>query len=126
MAIAAYTGWAAYASLFIFRPLDTYAAKSSGRAVITGFAGIALATFWVLFGIQRSPWTYYLYIAFPCYFWQQFMVQTLPLLHTSVSQIRRIGYIRILLYGGLGIAVLQSMVVSIQRHFYFPVMTISS
>ncbi|KAJ7919305.1 Phosphatidylinositolglycan class N-domain-containing protein [Mycena leptocephala] len=110
MATAAYTGWAAYASLFIFRPLDTYTAKSSGRAVITGFAGIALATFWVLFGIQRSPWTYYLYIAFPCYFWHQFMVQTLPLLHTSASQIRRIGYIRILLYGGLGIAVLQSMV----------------
>ncbi|KAJ7242589.1 Phosphatidylinositolglycan class N-domain-containing protein [Mycena haematopus] len=87
MAIAAYTGWAAYASLFIFRPLHAYSA--------------------------RSPWTYYLYIAFPCYFWHQFMVQVLPLLQ---SQTRRVGYTRVLLYGGLIIVVLQSMVAAyVQR-----------
>ncbi|KAJ6541822.1 Phosphatidylinositolglycan class N-domain-containing protein [Mycena capillaripes] len=110
MATAAYTGWAAYAALFIFRPLDTYGVKSSVRAVVTSFAAFALTTFWILFGIQRSPWTYYLYIAFPCYFWHQFIVQILPLLRMSASQIRRVGYTRIVLYGTLVIVVLQSMV----------------
>ncbi|KAJ7664945.1 Phosphatidylinositolglycan class N-domain-containing protein [Mycena rosella] len=107
MATAAYTGWAAYASLFIFRPLDTHGTASSGRAAITGVASIALAAFWILFAVQRSPWTYYLYIAFPCYFWQQFAVQVLPLLRTSMHLL---GYTRVLLYGGLVIAALQSMV----------------
>ncbi|KAJ7146305.1 PigN-domain-containing protein [Mycena epipterygia] len=110
MATAAYIGWAAYASLFIFRPLDTYSVKSRGRDAITAFALITLGAFWTLFAIQRSPWTYYLYIAFPCYFWQQFMVQALPLLRTSASQIHRLGYTRIVLYSCLVIAALQSMV----------------
>ncbi|KAJ7837393.1 Phosphatidylinositolglycan class N-domain-containing protein [Mycena olivaceomarginata] len=108
MAIAAYTGWAAYAALFIFRPLDTYGAhSSSGRATVTGLAGLALMALWTLFAIQGSPWTYYLYIAFPCYFWQQFVVQVLPVLRDHT---RRIGYTQTVLYGGLVILSLQSMV----------------
>ncbi|KAJ7492091.1 Phosphatidylinositolglycan class N-domain-containing protein [Mycena latifolia] len=110
MAIVAYTGWAAYASLFIFRPLDAQSATSSSRAAITGVSIITLATSWILFAIQRSPWTYYLYISFPCYFWQQFAIQVLPLLRTSASQMHLFDYTRILLYGGLIIGVLQSMV----------------
>ncbi|KAJ6520377.1 Phosphatidylinositolglycan class N-domain-containing protein [Mycena sanguinolenta] len=109
MAIAAYIGWAAYASLFIFRPLHGYSSgqSSTDRVVVTSLAGIALAAFWILFAIQRSPWTYYLYIAFPCFFWHQFVVQVLPLLQ---SRTRRVGYARIVLYGGLIVVVLQSMV----------------
>ncbi|KAF8204456.1 Phosphatidylinositolglycan class N-domain-containing protein [Mycena galopus ATCC 62051] len=106
MATAAYTGWAAYASLFIFRPLQTHRAQGKGR-VVSILAGMALTTFWILFAVQRSPWTYYLYIAFPCYFWHQFAVQVLPLFQ---SQTRRVGYTRMVLYGGLILVVLQSMV----------------
>ncbi|KAK7063739.1 PigN domain-containing protein [Favolaschia claudopus] len=104
MATAAYTGWAAYASLFIFRPLDKQLPRSTG--VITGIAGVALAAFWSLFAIQRSPWTYYLYIAFPCYFWHQVGVQVLPLLR---SQGQRVPYGQIAFYGGLVFGALQCM-----------------
>ncbi|KAJ6611479.1 Phosphatidylinositolglycan class N-domain-containing protein [Mycena sp. CBHHK59/15] len=111
MATAAYTGWAAYASLFILRPLDTHSAQSSGRSIVTSLFVVALAAFWVLFGIQRSPWTYYLYIAFPCYFWHQFFVQILPFLQTSVSRnLRRFRYFQIILASILVVAALQSMV----------------
>ncbi|KAJ6601273.1 Phosphatidylinositolglycan class N-domain-containing protein [Mycena vulgaris] len=117
MATAAYIGWAAYASLFIFRPLDTQRDTSSGRA-ITSVAVVALATFWILFAIQRSPWTYYLYIAFPCYFWQQFTIQILPLLRISALQMH---FTRTLLYGGLVIAVLQCMVAAYVHRFIWSV-----
>ncbi|KAJ7110359.1 Phosphatidylinositolglycan class N-domain-containing protein [Mycena crocata] len=110
MATAAYTGWAAYASLFIFRPLDIYPTKSSGGAAMTGFAAFSLAAFWVSFAVQKSPWTYYLYIAFPCYFWHQFAVQLSALLKTSASRVHHVGYTRIVLYISLVIAALQSMV----------------
>ncbi|KAJ7738485.1 Phosphatidylinositolglycan class N-domain-containing protein [Mycena maculata] len=110
MATAAYTGWAAYASLFIFRPLDSYMVKFSSGIVVTTLAISALVSFWVLFAAQRSPWTYYLYIAFPCYFWHQFVVQVSPFLWTSASQMHRLGYVRVVLYGGLIVTVLQSMV----------------
>ncbi|KAJ7455915.1 Phosphatidylinositolglycan class N-domain-containing protein [Mycena galericulata] len=110
MATAAYTGWAAYTSLFIFRPLDRFNTKSRAAAATTALAVIALAAFWTLFAIQRSPWTYYVYIAFPVYFWQQFMVQVLPMLRTSASQMHRLGYARTVLYSGLVVTVLQSMV----------------
>ncbi|KAJ7665103.1 Phosphatidylinositolglycan class N-domain-containing protein [Mycena polygramma] len=109
MATAAYSGWAAYALLFIFRPLDMLGVKANSRGV-TVVAGTILATFWALFAIQRSPWTYYLYIAFPCYFWHQFVVQMPPLLQMFASQRRRLGYTRLALYGGLVILMLQSMV----------------
>ncbi|KAJ7201338.1 Phosphatidylinositolglycan class N-domain-containing protein, partial [Mycena pura] len=112
MATAAYIGWAAYASLFIFRPLDTSSANSNRRKVVTGFALVVLATFWILFNIQRSPWTYYLYIAFPCYFWHEFVVQILPLFRRPGSQITQLGYTGIILYGGLIVVVLQSMVIA--------------
>ncbi|KAJ7069034.1 Phosphatidylinositolglycan class N-domain-containing protein [Mycena belliarum] len=110
MATAAYTGWTAYASLFIFRPLDTHKTAYTSRVTINTISFIVLATFWALFAVQRSPWTYYLYIAFPCYFWQQFAVQISPLLRTSASRMQLINYTRILLYSGLIITTLQSMV----------------
>ncbi|KAJ7757539.1 Phosphatidylinositolglycan class N-domain-containing protein [Mycena metata] len=109
MATAAYIGWAAYASLFIFRPLETYVARP-GQIVVTSVAGLALAAFWFLFAVQRSPWTYYLYIAFPCFFWHQFVAQVGPLLRGSAARVQRGGWIRIVLYGALVVGVLQSMV----------------
>ncbi|KAJ7292742.1 Phosphatidylinositolglycan class N-domain-containing protein [Mycena rebaudengoi] len=111
MATAAYTGWAVYASLYIFRPVDKHSVKSSAQTFTTVFAGIILAAFWTLFALQRSPWTYYLYIAFPCYFWQQFFVQALPYLRASFSgQLERYGYGQVGLRSALVIAALQSMV----------------
>ncbi|KAJ7606827.1 Phosphatidylinositolglycan class N-domain-containing protein [Roridomyces roridus] len=108
MAIAAYTGWAAYASLFIFRPLDRYNGRSNLGALITALSGFTFSSFCILFAVQGSPWTYYLYIAFPVYFWQQFLAQVLPVLRTSGLQLKR--PFRVVLYGALVITALQSMV----------------
>ncbi|KAJ7769720.1 alkaline-phosphatase-like protein, partial [Mycena olivaceomarginata] len=112
VAAGAYTGWAAYTLLFIVRPLERYNTKSSGGAVVTAFAVIFVAIFWILFAIQKSPWKYWLYITFPCYFWHQFMVQVAPLIGTSTLQMPHLDFGRILLYGGLGIMVLHGMVIA--------------
>ncbi|PPQ94801.1 hypothetical protein CVT25_007438 [Psilocybe cyanescens] len=89
---AAYIGWAAYASLYLFRPLDhTSAAKLSSPSKsptisIQTIIGIAswttLVAFWASFAVQRSPLSFYVYIAFPCYFWNQFLVQVAGMLGT--------------------------------------------
>ncbi|KAJ7157155.1 Phosphatidylinositolglycan class N-domain-containing protein [Mycena filopes] len=110
MATAAYIGWAAYASLFIARPLGAYVARPGQGILATVVAGVALAAFWALFAIQRSPWTYYLYIAFPCFFWHQFFAQVAPILRGAAWRRPGLGWTRLLLYGALVIGVLQSMV----------------
>ncbi|KAH9482188.1 GPI ethanolamine phosphate transferase 1 [Psilocybe cubensis] len=77
---AAYLGWAAYASLFLFRPLDytTSVLKPSNqdiRKALNAGSWTILAAFWLSFSVQRSPWSFYVYITFPCYFWNQFLSQ---------------------------------------------------
>ncbi|KAJ7921090.1 Phosphatidylinositolglycan class N-domain-containing protein [Mycena leptocephala] len=75
MAAGAYTGWAAYALLFVVRPLERYSTESSEIAVEV------LAVHHV-----------------PCYFWHQFIVQVAPLIGTSTLQMSHMDYGRILLY----------------------------
>ncbi|KAF7307451.1 PigN domain-containing protein [Mycena indigotica] len=109
MATVAYTGWTVYASLFIFRPLDTSLPQARPRStILDALAIISLGGFWTLFAIQRSPWTYYLYSAFPCYFWHQFATQISPV----VPRWRQRLVPKQLLYIALVVAVLQSMVLA--------------
>ncbi|CAA7259378.1 unnamed protein product [Cyclocybe aegerita] len=78
---AAYLGWAAYASLYILRPFDKVPSAFNSSPLVSGFTAtnwIVLAAFWLLFAIQRSPWSFYVYIAFPCYFWRGFLAQMVP------------------------------------------------
>jgi GPI ethanolamine phosphate transferase 1 len=110
---AAYLGWAAYASLFLFRPLDyvtTPLKPSSIPTLVSAAAFITLTTFWTLFAIQQSPWTFYVYIAFPCYFWQQFMLQAIPAFQHRLRN-RPINCLQVVARVGVTIAVLQGMVV---------------
>ena len=109
----AYVGWAAYASLFLFRPLDyatTPQKPSWSSSVVSTAAYITLAAFWILFTIQRSPWAFYAYIAFPCYFWQQFLLQAIPAFQNRLRS-RPINYLEVITRVGLTTAVLQGMVV---------------
>jgi GPI ethanolamine phosphate transferase 1 len=118
---AAYLGWAAYASLFLFRPLDYITAPlkpSWSASIVSATAFITLVTFWVLFAIQRSPWSFYVYIAFPCYFWQQFMQQAIPAFQNRLRT-RPINYLRVATRVGVTIAVLQGMVVCIHPSSLF-------
>ncbi|KDQ33941.1 hypothetical protein PLEOSDRAFT_1032825 [Pleurotus ostreatus PC15] len=76
---AGYVGWAAYSSLYISRPLDqSLSQRASPRAstTITVLVTLVLCCSWAVFALQHSPWTYYIYISFPCFFWRQFLLQT--------------------------------------------------
>ncbi|KAG6845535.1 hypothetical protein H0H87_007779 [Tephrocybe sp. NHM501043] len=56
--IAAYIGWAAYASLYIFRPLVSGGLRKATIYVDT-IAAAVLVGFWALFALQHAPWTFY-------------------------------------------------------------------
>lgn len=75
----AYLGWAAYASLYILRPFDnlsdSFIQATATARIIKIASWTILIGFWVSFALQKRPWTFYVYIAFPCYFWQQFSLQ---------------------------------------------------
>src|ERR1700677_4405304 len=85
--------------------------SSRGLPVVTMTAILVLLAFWTLFAIQRSPWTFYLYIMFPCYFWQQFLLKAArPLrIWVQAKDRGRTYYVKLLLQAGLVIATLQSM-----------------
>ncbi|KAF8967451.1 Phosphatidylinositolglycan class N-domain-containing protein [Flammula alnicola] len=95
---AAYLGWAAYASLHILRPLDIiYSAHGTPTTIssVTICSWIILVAFWVSFAVQKAPWSFYVYIAFPCYFWEQFLAQVM-------AYANMIGGFAILLTGLIG------------------------
>ncbi|CCM05948.1 uncharacterized protein FIBRA_08187 [Fibroporia radiculosa] len=69
---AAYLGWIAFGSVSIFATRDVHSAEESTRTAGLDVVGtLTLLLFWGLFALQRSPWTFYLYICFPVYFWHQ-------------------------------------------------------
>lgn len=118
----AYTGWAAYASLYIFRPLDyshTHGPTLWSSYAVSATSAFVLVGFWTLFAIQSSPGTFYLYIAFPCYFWRQFLVQVIPALRNRRDfEHYAHYYVGVLSKAILVIVVLQGMVVC-TIPFYF-------
>lgn len=75
---AAYMGWTAYAVLHILRHRDYHFLGGGGRPashftsttlLVAVTSWMVLLAFWTLFALQRSPWSFYVYIMFPCYFW---------------------------------------------------------
>ncbi|KAI0043261.1 alkaline phosphatase-like protein [Auriscalpium vulgare] len=63
---AAYSGWIAYSATSLLTLVSASRSRSSFMSTL--FVG-ALSTFWTIFMVQRSPWTFYVYILFPLYFW---------------------------------------------------------
>ena len=114
---AAYLGWAAYAALYIFRPLDVYssvqATQSSAKSAFTIGSWLIMIGFWVLFALQKSPWSFYVYIAFPCFFWQQSLVQLWTFLQSNPSKISIREVIGYMIKCTMVVAALLGMVVSI-------------
>lgn len=116
--IAAYTGWAAYAALFVFLPETLSAAQTFHRPFLTNMiATSVLFTFWAIFWIQRSPWTFYVYITFPCYFWNRVALHTARPLYSRVHARSNnfFFYGRQFVLVGLVISTLLCMVVSVPR-----------
>ncbi|KAF7974518.1 hypothetical protein HWV62_11972 [Athelia sp. TMB] len=69
--ILAYTGWAAYASLYIFRPQI-----ATAPLVTTAISSTILVGIFGYLSLQQSPWTFYSYVIFPWYFWSQIIIYT--------------------------------------------------
>jgi phosphatidylinositol glycan class N len=109
--IAAYLGWAAYSSLSLFPCTSSVSADRPAVVRITTAA--TLAIFWALFAAQRAPWTFYVYVTFPCYFWQQFVLRGIPVLVQQFKSSDRLGsfMIKVLFHLAIVVAVLQCMVV---------------
>ena len=59
--------------MFISGARRTVKGVSSARPA----AAVVLLAFWSLFAIERSPWTFYIYIAFPCFFWSEFLTHSM-------------------------------------------------
>ena len=78
--------------------------------MVNTLSGLVLLFFWVLFAVQKSPLMFYVYIAFPCYFWQQFLVQIIPIVKLQDKRVE-VHYLRVFFYGGMAIVALLGMVV---------------
>ncbi|KAI6030169.1 Phosphatidylinositolglycan class N-domain-containing protein [Pisolithus marmoratus] len=107
--IVAYLGWAAYTSISLLPPVAPLSA-SRKWAIDVGAIGVLLG-FWAAFWIQKSPWTFYVYVAFPCYFWREFCSRGIPALRRCVSE-SSLTYRNLFTQLILVISALQSMVLA--------------
>lgn len=67
---AAYLGWIAYGATHLLLPPSSLTAPASSPLGVLP-AAVVLLVAWVLFALQHAPGTYYVYIAFPVFFWHQ-------------------------------------------------------
>jgi phosphatidylinositol glycan class N len=114
--MVAYLGWAAYAALFVFRPQDiTPSAVSHRPSIATVILILVMLIFWASFAVQKSPWTFYVYVTFPCYFWNQVILHAAHPVRSWIRERRFVSYGRSLLQASLVTGILQSMVVRIHQ-----------
>ncbi|PBK89797.1 hypothetical protein ARMGADRAFT_315492 [Armillaria gallica] len=86
-----------------------------GCTTVAGYIGYKFrgtGKFLGTFFSEQAPWTYYLYVTFPCYFWQQFLSQILHLLKFSTLNVSRRHAWATISRVGLVSAALISMVVA--------------
>ena len=107
--IAAYLGWIAFGAVSILLPATTSVSQDALPFHLATTS--VLAAFWTLFAKQRSPWTLYIYILFPCYFWNQVLVRASAPLRKYVKQGQAGSVVGPVFHGALVFAALQSMVV---------------
>ena len=71
-----YVGWALFSALSLLVVANKTSLVRS--PTITGVVFLTLLAFCGLFMVQRSPFTYYLYVVFPCYFWHEILQTIKP------------------------------------------------
>lgn len=107
-----YLGWSAFsATALFFKPPSKLASSGTNKLIIGLASGILISTY-ALFVVQREPWTYYLYVAFPCYFWSK-ALQRVAATKSSTSGSR--SWVGLTFTGLIAFLVLQCMVVSAFR-----------
>ncbi|OSD03803.1 PigN-domain-containing protein [Trametes coccinea BRFM310] len=104
--IAAYLGWIAFCAVSI---LDPHSATTKALRFHVAAAAV-LVGFWAVFAKQRSPWSFYVYIVFPCYFWDQALSRASGPMLESLRQGRARALMNYTIRGALVVAALQSMV----------------
>ncbi|KAI0920282.1 hypothetical protein AcW1_002067 [Taiwanofungus camphoratus] len=114
---AAYLGWIAFGAVSILLPQDITRDDVFGpphSLVVDLGAVIVLLSFWSLFSVQRSPWSFYLYVCFPCYFWHQVILRGRSLLfhYLGDRELRASTVLTVLFRGCLVVAALESMVIA--------------
>ncbi|KAI6039441.1 Phosphatidylinositolglycan class N-domain-containing protein [Pisolithus marmoratus] len=107
--IVAYLGWAAYTSISLLPPVTPLSA--SRKRAIDAAAIVVLLGFWAAFWVQKSPGTFYVYVAFPCYFWREFYSRGIPALRRCVSE-SSLTYRTLFAQLTVVISALQSMVLA--------------
>ncbi|KAI8992816.1 PigN-domain-containing protein [Trametes punicea] len=106
--IAAYLGWIAFGAVSILIPSSP---KAPGSAFPFHLAAMAvLGGFWALFAKQRSPWSFYVYITFPCYFWYQVLASASGPLLNYVRRGSAGSLFKYIVRGVIVVTALQSMV----------------
>ena len=112
--IAAYLGWITFGAVSILLPSPLPSTPTTSSALPIHLASTSVcAAFWALFAKQRSPGTFYVYILFPCYFWDQALVRAGRPLLQYVRQGQPGSVAWPIVRGVLVIAALQSMVVGV-------------
>lgn len=105
----AYTGWIAFSAVHVLPP--DWTQPFQDQSMLDIFSASCLLVSWTLFAIQHKPWSLYLYVAFPIYFWREAVSRCAG----SVDAVLRAkpAYLSRAMVGAcLVVAALQSMVVS--------------
>jgi hypothetical protein len=128
---AGYVGWMLLSAFHVLhthvvllsRPdTDSAAPDAIGLSVLDVFGLLTLATTAGIFAYQRSPWTYYLYAAFPIYFFRSILKEGNALFEILAKRMDwgTFPTPEAVLGWGIGIvAVLECMVVSLIRFSQF-------
>lgn len=84
--VSGYVGWMLYSSLFI---IEHYVSLKPSKPTSSKAPLLGLTVFSAIsakFLQERAPWTYYLYAAFPCFFWSRVLASRAYLKHFAVSK----------------------------------------
>ncbi|KAH0582173.1 hypothetical protein H2248_011824 [Termitomyces sp. 'cryptogamus'] len=114
----AYLGWAVYVSLYVLRPLDFAERQEAPRTVYVHVtAMITLIGFWIIFTLQHAPSMFYVYIAFPCYFWHQILLQAMAGLYVP----HHISFLNLLVSVCMALVATEAMMIAYTHRFIWSI-----
>lgn len=107
--LAAYTGWIAFSATHILTQAQM--PPLGNPLVLNVISALVLLSSWLIFTVQHSSWSLYLYVCFPVYFWREAVAKCGGNL-TGILDIQTVpGALKRLIQAALVVAALQSMVV---------------
>ncbi|PSR79398.1 hypothetical protein PHLCEN_2v7043 [Hermanssonia centrifuga] len=110
--ISAYLGWIAFSAAHILP--EEFVQPLQSTFALNAISAVILVAFWASFALQKSPATFYAYMAFPVYFWRHAIKATggSVVALTKNPAVDRVALTKVIVRGCLVVAALQSMVVA--------------